>query len=237
MSDRDDAMGFKPYTLHIKFYSPCVYTTPITLDAVIAWCIAKRKAADEQYLGFYQMPGSVPETEGLNQLNRVIKHVVGGYGVPVASYMQSDTEPIQFAESWKTRFESKFAHLCNFGGGRRRIDTASGFYRSYNMPLPAKSIDRCWFAFIGDGAAVLDLLQNEVVGICKKVGEGFGWLDQVELYEASWTWQQICRMRPFPKRFADGSDHDIGVSDQQQAVCGWKPPYWLRRNIEVCYVP
>lgn len=227
----------QPYTLHLKFYSPCIYYHPITLDAVISWCIAHEHLQADGLMGFYQKPGEVPDTYGLDRLDKVIKHIGGGYGVPCSSFMQPAHEPIEFLDSWKKRFENRFAHLADFGKAKRRIDTASGQYRSYNMLLPAKAISDCRFAFIGDGEEVVRLLRDNLVGVCKKVSEGFGWISDIELVEAEWTWQDVCRMRPFPLKFAKQEAYDLGIERPNMAICGWKPPYWLRRNIEACIVP
>lgn len=219
------------YNLYIKFYSPMIYYHPPTLDAIIAYCLAK-EANDKR--GFYQLPGKIPDdNKRLDLLHTVIEHKGGGYGVPVSSYLQVIGPIIDFMDSWKKRFESKYAKIADFGKARRRINTASGQYRSYNMPLPAKIIKMGFFSFIGDGERIMKLIDLYIIGIGKKVGEGFGWIDKMELKESQLTWQDILHMRPVPLFLAE--NHQI--TGGRKMICGWKPPYWEKRNICECIVP
>lgn len=223
------------YLLRVKFYSPMVYYHVPTLDAVISWCLA-RAHADEGAKAFCHLPLATPEKNyGLNLLNRVIEHKGGGFGVPVASMLQPDHPPHEFEDAWKKRFESKHARLADFGKARRRINTSSGLYRSYNVPMPAKSLASGWFVFRGDGYVVRDLLETWLIGIGKKVTEGFGWIEEWRLEESALTWREILALRPVPVRLAPHLG--IETTGRRQELHAWKPPYWLRRNCELCLMP
>lgn len=222
----------KSYTLFVKFYSPLVYYHLPTLDALIAYCLAKEAS---QTRGFYQLPCRIPKNnQGVDLLNKIIEHKGGGDGVPISSYLQPLEKPLEFMDSWKKRFDSKHSYLADFGRARRRIDTASGQYRSYNMPLPAKIISSCFFSFIGEGEKVVELITNNIIGIGKKRSEGFGWIDRLELKENTQTWQDILQMRPVPLWLVE--NHNLSLEGEKK-ICGWKPPYWDKNNICECIVP
>ena len=149
----------------------------------------------------------------------------------MASFLQVDGA-IEYLDSWKKRFHSKHVHLVDFGKARRRINTASGKYRSYNQHLPAKVLDRGSFVFIGNGSVVMELMEDYVPGIGKKVSEGFGWIDGLDLTDSELSWNDILLMRPVPLPVAE----KYGISGNRR-ICGWRPPYWLKTNVCECMVP
>lgn len=222
----------RAYKLNIKFYSPMVYFHPPTIDSIIAFCIAKESARKEGLTAYYNQPQALPfHNAGLDVLHKIIKHKGGAHGVPVASYFQPDQE-IEYLDSWKKRFDSAHAKIAHFGHGARRINTASGQFRSYNVPLDTKVVGSGSFFFIGDRQEVLRLLRGNIVGIGKKVSEGFGWIDRLSIEESDFIWRDILRLRPVPVSTAI----NYGI-DGARLVCAWKPPYWKRENICECVVP
>ncbi len=221
------------YRVDIEFYSPCVYYEPPTLDAAVSWCLAREH---NMRRGFFQMPMATPEkNRGLNLLNKVVEHKVGGYGVPVSSWMIPAHDPLEFLDAWKKRFENKYVDLADFGRGRRRVNTSSGKYRSHNFPLPAKAVQACWFFVRGDGEWIQRLLENHLVGLGKKVSEGFGWISNLAISPVDLGWREILALRPVPVRLAPALA--IETAGRKTKLCAWKPPYWMRRNTELCLVP
>lgn len=218
------------YNLFVKFYSPMVFYHLPVFDSIIAYCLA-REMDRKRSMVFVQRPQQVPERE-IESFQKIIEHHTPFYPVPMSSYLMPIDEPIDFLDSWKKRFDSKHSNIADFGKARRRIHTGSGPYRSYNMPLPAKIIQVGYFAFIGDGERILELIKNNLVGIGKKISEGFGWIDNVEIKEIDYTCFDIARMRPVPIEMAE-KHKIIG----RKMMAGWKSPYWLRENICECVVP
>jgi len=223
----------KSYILWLKFYSPPVYYQPPTLDGIISYCLAIEEMRKDGLMIYYAKPQALPaHLRGLDRLNFVIDTKGGAFGVSLSSFFQPIGEVSEYLDSWKKRFDSEYAQYCNFGHGVRKINTGSGKYRSYNMPLPVKVVSMGYFVFIGDGPEVVRLIRDNIVGIGKKVSEGWGWIDQIELKESNLEWRDVLMMRPVPIHIA--ANHGI---DGARQICGWKPPYWERRNICECVVP
>ena len=209
-----------------------VYFYPPTLDAIISFALAKESAMQDGTIAYYNRPHELPfHQKGLSKLYGVIQHKGGSAGVAVASWFQPEQE-INYIDSWKKRFEREYVGMADFGQGRRRINTASGHYRSYNMPLDAHVVASGYFAFIGDGSEVLRLIDEYIPGIGKKVSEGFGWIDQIKLIESDLEWRDILKLRPVPIHLA--RNHGI---DGNRRICAWKAPYWRRGNICECVAP
>ena len=222
----------QPYKLLLKFYSPLILYHPITLDSIVAWCVAMRRS-NRRCKAFLPQQLNEKDTGVIkHELHQIIQHHTPLYPVAMASYFQPIGSTSEYLDSWKKRFESKYAYLANFGKARRRIDTGSGKYRSYDMPLPAIVTLAGYFAFIGKGEQVINLLQNYVVAIGKKRSMGFGWIDHMELQPANYTCYDIARMRPVPKEIAQKNKITGRLT-----YCAWQSPYWLRENICECVVP
>ncbi len=220
------------YKLFIKFYSPVILYHPITLDALIAYGIAMRHNENKGVFCLsQQLPGS--DSKINKELNKLILNKTQFSPVSIASYFQPIGETTEYLDSWKKRFESKYSYLADFGKTKRRVDTSSGKYRSYNMPLPAVCVNSGYFVFAGLGKKVLKIMKDYIVGIGKKRGEGFGWIDFMELTKApELKIKDIIRLRPIPKKIAEKNDIKGDIS-----FCAWKAPYWLRTNSCECVVP
>ena len=218
------------YNLYIKFHSPMIFYHLPVFDSIIAYCLA-REMDKKRSIVFIQRPQQVPDNE-IESFRRIIEHHTCLYPLPMASYLMPDNYPIEFLDSWKKRFDSKNSCIADFGKAKRQINTGSGPYRSYNMPLPAKIIQSGYFGFIGDGSRIIELIENNLVGIGKKISEGFGWIDEIELREIDYTCFDIARIRPVPLEMA--KNHKI---TGRIIISGWKSPYWLKDNICECIVP
>jgi len=219
------------YKLKIKFYSPLILYDRITLDSLVAYALAIRRNTSG---GLFCIPQQLQQRDDnvKHELHNLITHHTPLYPLTMASYLQPIGNKCEYLDSWKKQFDSKYSHLADFGKAKRRINTSSGKYRSYNMPLPAVVMQSGFFAFIGDGTGVLDLLEEYIVSIGKKRAEGFGWIDSMELIDEEYSCYDIARMRPVPIEIA--KKHKItGILRN----CAWQSPYWLRKNICECVVP
>jgi len=217
----------RSFELEVKFYSPPVYYTPPTLDALV--CCALSISQNQERLILLRPKAQNEFSLGIDEL-QASKLIQVRDGVPVASIMLPERE-LQYLDSWKKRFEGQYVQLCDFGRGRRRISVGSGKYRAYNVPLPAHAMNTARFYFVGQ-RDVKDLLAKWLIGIGKKVSEGFGWLRQVRIRPSTVTAEQIFAMRPIPIALAER----LGISGHRE-VCAWRPPYWSRENVQECIVP
>ena len=222
----------KGYKFTARFYSPPVFFDPPILDALVHYAIEKelgRGSTRCVYLIPQKVRGPRPGVDGVREMYKLIRYWEGGIFLSTA--LQFDAHP-EFLDSWKKRFDSKHSRLVDFGKARRRIDTASGQYRSYNMPLPAHAIREGWWYFIGDGPAVLDLLERNISAVGKKRSEGFGQVKEFSLEEMVRTPREIMALRPIPKEYAD----KMGIVGNER-IMAWRPPYWSRANQALCVVP
>jgi len=221
----------RPYKMTLSFYSPLVLYDPITLDALVAYVLAKKR---NNLAGNFCVPQQIQrrDKEIKHELHNLITHHTPLYPVTMASWFQPLGESVEYLDSWKKRFDSKHSRLANFGKAKRRVNTSSGKYRSYNMPLPAVTIQTGFFAFIGKGAEIVEILEEYIVAIGKKRSEGFGWIKSITLSEADYTCYDIARMRPVPKEIAKRNKIKGALK-----YCAWKSPYWLRENMCECVVP
>lgn len=214
------------YKLNLTFYSPCVFHHPPMLDAILSYCLQRES---HRHIGYYAGTWRDREYDGINRLPEVLAF----HGeIPLATRLQYDANAPMYADSWKKRFEPKYASLADFGKAKRRIDTSSGQYRSFNMPLPARVIQEAWFFFIGDGTRVQELLDRWIWAIGKKPSEGFGVIKNITLHPWDINELEVLSMRPVPVEIAQS----LGIQGMEQ-YCAWRPPYWGRRNHARCVVP
>ena len=218
------------YNLFIKFYSPMVFYHLPILDSILAYCIVREKDKKRNIVSVHKIR-QISEEE-IKEFYRTIEHNTCFYPVPMTSCLLPIGKPLEFLDNWKKRFESKYSRIADFGKSRRRIDTSSGPYRSYRMPLPAKIIQMCIFAFIGDGERVLQLIEENLVGMGKKTTIGFGWIDKIELKPVEYSCFDIAKMRPIPITLAE--KYKI---TGRKVIASWKFPYWQRENVCECIVP
>ncbi len=214
------------YKLHVTFYSPCVFYHRPILDSILSYCLQRES---QNHLGYFAGTWRDREFVGVDRLPEVLAFYEE---IPLTTQLQYDENTPVYMDSWKKRFEPKYQHLADFGDAKRRINTSSGQYRSYNMPLPAKVIQKGWFGFIGDGDRVLDLMNRWIWAIGKKPSEGFGVIEGMNLRQWDVKEIEVLSRRPVPMEIAQ----TLGLRGVEQ-YCAWRPPYWGRRNHARCLVP
>lgn len=214
------------YRLDVTFYSPCVFYHRPILDSILSYCLQRES---HRHVGYYAGTWRDREFEGINRLPEIIAFKGD---IPLTTFMQFDQKQPMYIDSWKKRFEPKYARLADFGKARRRIDTSSGQYRSFNMPLQAHVIQAGWFYFIGGGMTVKRLLDKWIWAIGKKPSEGFGVIDHLEVSMWDLIPRDILAARPVPIEIA----REIDLPGVEQ-YCAWRPPYWDRKNHARCMVP
>lgn len=141
----------------------------------------------------------------------------------------------EYIMHWHKRFDDDLEQYIDFAGKRGRIDTKSGKYKSYRMPLVVQLFDRLeWYAF-GDQQMVLELCQT-ITHIGKKSSQGLGAVDYwtVESWPDDWS---ECRDGAVSRAIPAEYGLPAGVEEANIVQCGLRPPYWLYTNKHVCYMP
>jgi len=219
----------RSWKLHVRFYSPCVFYHRPLLDALLSYALERRH---QPYRCMYIAPKwRNRDPVGIPHLQDVVQCFDD---IPLTTQMRAVGPELPYLDSWKKRFHSKDFRLIRWGRGSHKINTASGKYRSYNMPLPAKTINAAWFGFVGDGPAVLDLMRSHLFAIGKKASDGFGIVDEYRLEEADLDAVDILALRPVPLRVI--AQKNLPLSGEAKQVA-YKPPYWDNCNVEACVCP
>ena len=217
----------QPCELRVKFYSPIVFYDPPILDSLILYCI--HRELNKHRCVYRTVAGVEHGVDGVQPMYDVIQCTEEGVFLSTQFLYE---QGVEFLDSWKKRFESKYHYLVDFGKGKRRVNVSQGKYRSYNMPLPAHVVPEGWWLFIGDGGEVKRLIEDNLVAIGKKSAEGFGWVESLTLVERpDLTPRDILALRPIPKPLAE--KYNIFGSER---VMAWRPPYWKRENQGLCVV-
>lgn len=111
---------------------------------------------------------------------------------------------------WHKRFDQALGEqYVDFRGRRGKIDTRSGGYKSYRMPLVTYLVPRLeWYA-VGDADGIRELLRD-VTHIGKKRAQGYG---RVARWSVEDYPEDLSHLRALP----DSGGEEMGI----------RPPYWL----------
>lgn len=141
----------------------------------------------------------------------------------------------EYIMHWHKRFDDHLDKYIDFGKRRGKIDTKSGKYKAYRMPLVVQLFDKLvWYA-VGDPDAVLDLCQG-VTHVGKKPSQGLGAVDYwtVEPWLEDWSVArdgQITRGIPVELGLPPGAER------ANVRLYGIRPPYWLHQHQRPCFMP
>lgn len=128
---------------------------------------------------------------------------------------------------WHKRFDDNMANFLDLGGRRGRINTKSGGFKSYRMPLVYMVTPELTWYIVGEREEVAGLL-GMIPAVGKKHSAGYGFV--AAWHVEPWPIDLSCRdergqpMRAIPTR--DGP-----------LECGVRPPYWHPVNRVRCEMP
>lgn len=144
-----------------------------------------------------------------------------------ASSAQWPIATVEGADHWTCRFDAGLSDLIE-PRPKARIDTASGRYRGYRMPIYYRhAISVSWY--VRGDREILTSLLCDVTHLGKKISQGWGailrW--QVEPSTEDWsvTGPAGALMRPIP------------TTDPDAPLIGYRPPYWHPRRQAPCRMP
>ena len=122
---------------------------------------------------------------------------------------------------WHKRFDAQIAEdYADFGGRRAKVNSKSGPYKGYRMPITIFLIPRLTWYCVGDATEIRELLEN-VTHIGKKRSQGYG---RIRRWAVGETSEDLSWMRPTPDENGD-------------EVTSIRPPYWESSNLRVCKWP
>jgi hypothetical protein len=220
------------YRVIFHLGTPVSFTERPVFDALLYYAYMAKRVGKYSYM--------TPTGAELRKIIATVKLPLnqqdGFYLCSYAFFGQS----VQGADSWKKRWESRYDRHADFGRGMRRVNTASGEYRSYNVPFVALSVDKIWFYYDTEQPAMVrELIDGYLVGIGKKVNIGFGWIDRVEyeLARDGAAFRGYCR--PLPKQFSGDNLAAIFPEYPKLKICrgAYRPPYWFPEFQEEIMTP
>jgi hypothetical protein len=212
--------------------------TPVSLserpvfDALLYYCYMAERVSKYDYLS----PTGAELRDVLSTVRLPLNSCDGFYLCSYAFHGES----VLGMDSWKKRWHSRHDEYADFGKAMRRVNTASGEYKSYNVPFPAMSVERIWFYYdTNQPDEVRRLLDNYLVGIGKKVAIGFGWVRSIdyELARSEAGFRVYCR--PLPKSFMLSNIEAIFPEFPKltRKPGAFRPPYWYPEYQEQIIIP
>lgn len=206
------------YKITFNFVSPICFIDQPVFDSIIAYALIKEKQ------------GSVIQKLNLDQIDDFselpIKKHKDGYFISSVMFFN---ENINSTGSWKKRWANKYDFIADFGKSKRKINITRSEFKSYDVPINLYSIKQGWFYFDSDNIdRVKELIDKYIVGIGKKISQGYGFFDSYTIESSNVNFDKIL-MRPIPANKTDLP----GIIK----YTGWKPPYWLPANMDLCKCP
>jgi CRISPR type IV-associated protein Csf3 len=128
---------------------------------------------------------------------------------------------------WSKRFDMTHASLVDFRGRRGKIDTSSGGYKAYRMPVYYRAALWVEWYCVGDAAQLAPLVYM-TTHLGKKTSQGWGsvarW--EIEPAGADWSiWREGKLMRGIPRYHWPREQ-----GEPQVGLYGIRPSYWDQRN-------
>jgi len=196
------------------FRTPVVSDEFLPLDGVLLYQAMRRRHGPREAT----LPGATADVEGvripLEHRNEESDH---WYHACSFAWWGPHSDDKAY---WEKRLDAGRLDIVNTP---RKIDTASGRYRLYHMPIFYRSalyVD--WYA-CGDMEIVADLL-SDVWAMGKKTSQGWGRVSRWEI--SNWD-EDLSWMRAVP---VAGRDFD----PSKCLYTGFRPPYWLPSNQTIC---
>lgn len=141
----------------------------------------------------------------------------------------------EYIMHWHKRFDDHLEKYIDFSSRRGKIDTKSGKYKAYRMPLVVQLYDRLTWYAVGDLEAVWELCST-ITHIGKKSAQGLGAVDYWEV-------------EPWPEDWSEAAGGELtravsvdlglpaGVQKGRMAIYGIRPPYWWSGHQKLCFMP
>lgn len=138
---------------------------------------------------------------------------------------------VESIEKWKKKYPLNYIDYIN----KNTVRLGSGTRKDYNMPMICYSVYKIVFYCIGEQVNIEKLLEK-INFIGKKSSQGYGKVKKWEIKRVNkegclWYKRQLPAIKLFEKYLDFKKESHIR---QIETTC--RPPYWARKNLEVCYV-
>lgn len=224
--DYEIGNDYTPLQVVMEVIPPIYITSPwLHLDSILSY-LCTRDALNDL---FYCMP--THETIDISLLDLPLKKTNDLYHASVGIY--DDFSKLKMNTIYK-RFTDKETHHLTRKQQRGRIKTNQGHFKDFMINLPALITNKITFYCNGDKNELKRLFKH-LTHLGKKTSIGSGYIRNISITETFEDYSffkdgEIMRTIPIMM------DIPIfeGVIIQRQP---YKPPYWDKENVTMCYVP
>ena len=224
--DYETGNDYVPLKVEMGIVPPVYITSPfLHLDSIMSY-LCLRDALGEL---FYSMP--TEETIDISLLDLPLKKTEDIYHSSVGIY--SDNAKL-YKDTIYKRFTDKETYKLSKKQQNGRIKTNQGHFKDFMINLPILITDRITFYCNGDKKELKRLLSH-LTAIGKKTSIGGGKIHNLnitETFEDYSFFKDETIMRPIPASM--NIPLIPGMVLQRQP---YKPPYWDKNNVTMCYVP
>lgn len=220
---------FEPLEVVFKIKPPIYINSPwIHFDGLINYLCFRDCLGED----FYILPSdfTVDTSNLMLPLKQCVVDEFQVYHSSVAIYNQANL----MMDTIYKRFTDKETYLLTKKQQQGRIHTNSGFFKDFMIHYPILLTDTLTFYCNGDKKE-LDRLLNNLSFIGKKTSIGSGKILNytIQSIEEDYSFFKDNKiMRPIPSKFKLPLLE--GMIIQRQS---YKPPYWDKNNMTMCYVP
>lgn len=226
INDYTVGTDYIPLKINLKVKPPIYLNNPfLHLDSIISY-LCFRDALDEL---FYNLPTErTIKTSNLSlpikKTNDVYHASIGIYGGNIRLYN----------DKLYKRFTDKQTHKLTKKQQKGRIKTNQGHFKDFKINMPMLITNEITFYANADKKELKRLLQH-LTYIGKKTSIGSGRVHDIKITETKEDYSffkdnKIMRFIPAAFKIPLAS----GMSFQKST---YKPPYWDKTNIAMCYVP
>lgn len=141
-----------------------------------------------------------------------------------ASWAQWPASIAEGGDHWSSRFPLQRTKFLDTA--RTSIDTASGPYKGYRMPIFYRhALSICWYV-VGEPSRIERLLPH-MTHLGKKTSQGWGTVGEWRVQESE---------HDYSVRGPDGKLMRA-VPSEQGVIAGFRPSYWYSKNQAPCLLP
>ena len=225
ISEYNIGSDFEPLQVEMEVRPPIYLTSPyVCFDGIISYLCLR------DYLGedYYTLPSD--KVLPIDKLALPLKKTKDVYHASVSIFK----DPILKKDTIYKRFTDKQTHHLTEKQQKGKIQTNRGHFKDFMINLPLLLTNKVLFYCNGDKKALKYLLKH-LRGIGKKISIGGGRIRNIKVdsIDEDYSFYRDGEiMRPIPTKMKIPL-----VEGMKLQMEPYKPPYWNKANITMCYVP
>ena len=215
------------YKITFELDSSVYFDERLNFDSLITWAYCKHVDGEVVQTPRYDF-------DYANSIDEELIPLKYENGVAVASAMYFDKEDVlEWVDYWRKSWCRRYTHFVDMESGKE-INVSSGEFRSYEVPMNLKLVDKVWFYFDTDNLEFLEELIKHIHSLGKKRNRGKGRVKNYVIEKIDMNFFDEVR-RPIPIRLIDMKKYEGKEFEIRQST--FKPPYWNYSKLELCVYP